>query len=441
MVVESELEEKVLSALEDAFGSDLSPARFADGGANFLAGETTWRIEPQVDVSDLATIGSIADFVVTGIKGPGLDRRLVIECDGAAFHVQPTSLRARVRKDITKRLAIIGRPGWQVVTLTWNDVTKNKPSGELPAGIRAPKVWSAMWDRIKAQVDNPRLAGLPSMSPFELLCRYLEHPTDDWTTAAGALLTASIIQCGQRKQLADPPSYHRVVDQLRYTPEPFPLPPMAVAKRTGKRDLLGQVVREGHMAFAASGVGGALAALDPQRLDVLLRLDDQHPARKDEGFNLSWRTYLHALNVLQFLPRLEAVTSEQLSDHIAEEEPDASILGMIAVDELDIPLDAEAPADARPSLDDLLAACFDAEVEALAKAVYEAKLPMPDIPPVELPGDGGAPTELSWEALKVAICVEDAVEQEDLSTASRDGWTVLLMPVGFGRVRQALDDR
>ena len=76
----------------------------------------------------------------------------------------------------------------------------------------------------------------------------------------------------------------------------------------------------------------------------------------------------------------------------------------------------------------------------LAKAIYEQGIPLPDLPPEELPGDGGAPTELSWASRKLAVCVEDAVEQEDLAAASRAGWTVLLMPVAVDRLRQALGD-
>src|SRR5690606_15956754 len=50
----------------------------------------------------------------------------------------------------------------------------------------------------------------------------------------------------------------------------------------------------------------------PQKVRGVLRLDDRADARKSPRFQSTWRQFLHAYNLLQFLPGLSVVTTEQL---------------------------------------------------------------------------------------------------------------------------------
>ncbi len=438
-IIESELEERVIRCLGLAFGKDLDDVKFGRP-QRFQAGDTTWELSAQVDVSELASQKSRADLVLRGVKGPGEDRLVVLECDGFLYHATPERPRARIRDDLAKRQSLWRRPGVRAFTLTWNDVDAKKSPGKLPEVLQPS---ARQWDKDHGRVAKrlgplaATVAALPGSSPFEVLTAYLRNPDDDaWSVGAAALLTSALLHGHQRKRSVDGHSAHRVHDHLATSDVAFPLPLTLAATRLGARDVLGLVDHTGHLGLAGSGDATAIKNVDPTRLKLTLRLDDTQPARQAETFQSSWRDLLQAMNVFQFLPELEVVSSESFAEQVHEE--DEFLADLFAADDKDPYAVAAAPEQARPQVD-FDRAYPDPEVRQLARAAIDAGLPAPDLPTQEL-GDG-IPVELSWTDLRVAIGHPDALEDEDLELAREAGWTLLLLPVTLDRLRLALEAR
>jgi DEAD/DEAH box helicase domain-containing protein len=420
VVIESELEERLLDALGQAVNADLSAGRDDGGHATFIAGETTWRLEPQVDVTEAADQPSRADFVLTAIKGPGLDQRVVVECDSIGHHVEPDKPRARLAADFAKRTAIAARPGWAVFAVTWNDVIRSKTSGRLPRALSSNR-WSTIWDKALAKTLPSELSELPRLEPMPLLLAYLHNPTADWEDAAAGVIAGSLLQSYKAKTLVRAQDYHGLVGDLRYQPELAPHAELPSADRTGPRDLFARVIDEDHLKLAISAQGTAVKRPDPAKADATLRLDDTHAARQAETFAPTWRKALQTFNLLQFLPRFEAVTTEQL---LGDEDPAFETIA---------PEPVASPPAPRPDLPDYHPRAYPGELWELLQAVLTAGLPPPDAFPEELPS--GLPADLMWTKHRVALLAE---ADEDLSEDREAGWTVLVLPVTLDAIRDAL---
>ncbi len=432
---ESELEERVIRRLGLVFGADLDPVMLGRP-TRFVAGDTTWELSPQVDLTDAAGQPCRADLVARGVKGPGEDRVVVIECDGLRYHVLPGQPRGRLGSDLAKRQTLWGRPGIQVFTLTWRDVDDRGAPGRLPAALRpGAKQWSKDQHRVAARLGDlaPVVAGLLGMSPLETLCAYLRQPDDRWAVAAATLATSALLQAMVDKRAVDGVSAHRVHDHLQHAADPFPLPMTALAGRLSARDVVGSVIHDRHLGLALSADGLALKGVDPARLQVTLRLDDRAEARSTEGFGDPWRDLWQALNLLQFLPELQVATTEGLDARATDDDDDFFATLMAADEELPY----VAPAAVSPPLD-LDDAFPDPAVRDLVREALALGVAPPDMPTHELPD--GVPAEATWADHRLAVCHPDALEEDDLLVAKQGGWSVLLLPVSVDRLRTALDD-
>lgn len=448
IVIESELEERVVDCLGLAFGADLEEVKYGKLG-RFSAGTTTWELSAQQDMSALAGQGSRADLVLRGVKGPGEGRTVVLECDGFKYHARPTQPTARIQDDVAKRQTLWRHPGVTVFSLTWNDVKDSKQPGHLPRQlVPGAKQWTKVYDRVRGKLGDlgPTVADLPGSSPFKVLTAYLRHPDDDtWALGAAALLTGALLQARLDKRLVDGHSAHRVHDHLENVATVFPLPPTMAASRFSERDLMGIVAHVGHLGLAASATGTAVKVMDPARLQLTLRIDDHYEARRPLRpgdvrpedhplFADSWRDLLQAMNVFQFLPELEVVSTEAFGKQAAADED--VFADLLAADaEESEPYQAEAPVEQADAFDK---AYPDPEVRALVQQLLSAGLAAPDLPTQEV-GDG-VPAELTWSDRKLAVSHPASLEDEDLELARKAGWTLLLLPITVDRIRQALDD-
>jgi len=435
-VIESELEERFVARLAERYKVNLDAVRYKLGAAEFKAGSTTWSLEAQVDVSAEADQPARADFVLRGIQGPGLDQTVVVECDSVTYHVQPGKLHARLADDVAKRQSLVARPGWRAFAITWHDLKQGGTAPELApvfASAASPS-WRAMasvQNRLGWSDDEAaRARALPTTSPFDLLCAYLERPDAPWPQLTAMWMMVSLLDHAQHKQLVDPASYYTVADDLRRAPTPFPFGPMGLSARTGPKDRFARVGLAGSFGAAVSALGEHLTAVTPEGFELLLRLDDAFEPRSSDAFTASWRSFLHAMNLAQLLPNATVVTTEGLHSD------SGSVLSSLGVDELS-PLAAAPPA---PYLaDDPLRAykaayAEDDELWALLLQIQASGVPLPDVDPQELDFAGLTPL-FTWGEHQAALCAADQLEPADHDAARAVGWVLLTTP--FDPVRFA----
>jgi hypothetical protein len=154
----------------------------------------------------------------------------------------------------------------------------------------------------------------------------------------------------------------------------------------------------------------ALKLLSLADLSATLRFFDDPVGRGDTAFKPSWQTALSAWNLLQFLPGLEVVATEGLSD-----------VAQLPASPMSTPED--------PILSELLLLAAP-ECHDFVKAWLAAGRVAPEIG-LDVLAQGShriaATLELAWPEFRVGLVLP---EQEDVLEADRkEGWTVKMMPV------------
>ncbi|MEZ4241544.1 MAG: DUF1998 domain-containing protein, partial [Myxococcota bacterium] len=434
-VLESELEERFVQALQARFGE-----RMQDLGGDrheIRAGETTWRLEPQVRLDAEVGEPMRADFVLTATAGPGLGERVVVECDGFAYHVQPGK-PGRLADDVRKRTALAARPGWRVVSLTWQDLHDGAEPVRPPAALAAvrPEVWSKVHDKAVSRFPEafrPLLGTLPALSPLDLLCGLLERPGPVWRDAVGVLACAGLAAAAQAGRLLDAPSQAAATEHLRAAKPMAPMPPLGLRTAPKPADRWARAEVEGHCVALVSARGADIARLDAAGIRVILRLDDEPERRAAADFADSWRRFLHGLNLALLLDEVEVVASSALPEPTSLEDGAQVLLdlGLFAAD-------APAAPFAAAGIDAILERCLDDEVRDVVRRTQALRHPLPDPDPVELPS--GAPAELTWtrQGRKVAVVRLQDLDPSDLQRAAEARWTVLPLPVDDDALNRAL---
>ncbi|MEQ1501535.1 MAG: helicase-related protein, partial [Myxococcota bacterium] len=431
-VVESELEQRFLDVLGHRYGD-----RFQERSDwwELRAGPSVWRLDQQVDLTVEAGEPMRADFVFTGIQGPALDERVVVECDGFAYHALPTKPRGRLVDDARKRVAVASRLGHRVFSLTWHDLDDQVAPTTAPSALASVSaaVWSKVYDRAAAKVPvdfRPLLARLHELAPLDLLCGYLEHPGAHWRDGVAALACAGLAGAAQAGQLLDGHALLSATDHLRSATALSPMPLLGLRGGPRPTEVWGRVALDGDCAALVTARGTDIVQLDPAGVQVVLRLADEQERRSAPDYVDTWRRFLQGLNLGLLLPEIEVFTTEGLGDALSEEG------GLEVLDALGLFAAAPAPPGyGSPELEQVLSRCLDDEVRALVRAVSGSGT-LPDLDPVELPG--GAPAELTWSAVKVAVGRRSDLEPDDLTRAAEGGWTVVLLPVDPNELVRAL---
>ena len=420
-VLESELEERFIQWLASQPGlslSEVSPGKAWE----LKAEDTVWRVDAQVDVTAEAGQPSRADFVLTGLAGPGQDQRVVVECDGLAYHVCPGKPTSRLADDLQKRSALAGRPGWRVFSLTWADL------GPKPTPVTASSVLhagAAVWTGLLRQVELPQeLEGLYDTTPLELLTRYLRHPASPWSRAVAVTACAGLIEGVRTRTSPSGMGGNVLRAHLTESPSLSPLPPVELGQ-PGRSDPISRCALEGHSACFIQMPGqGALAKFDDGLLDVVLRLDDAPESRAAADYGVSWRVVLQSLNLLQFVPRLELISSVMVQN-----EPD--LLTRFGLEQQS----AAAPSPVFDGLEAVLQGCLDQASRELVQALHAAGLTLPD---AEGPEIEALPPELVWSDARLALFRQDALEPGDVVALQQAGWSVILLPMNTRDVVRAV---
>ncbi|MCB9745629.1 MAG: DEAD/DEAH box helicase [Alphaproteobacteria bacterium] len=427
-VLESELEERFITWL-GSWG-DLTELPDDKQRWALRVGDSGWLLEGQVDVSAEAGQGARADFVFTGTTGPAMDQRVVVECDGLAYHVGADPERFRLDEDVRKRQALASRPGWRVFSLTWNDLDSSKEAVVGPAALCGAdgQTWHAVHGRALLALPaalRPLLAKLPESTPASLLRSYLEHPLPQWDVAVAAMGCAALVSALRQKASHDAWSGARLRDHLLESEALSPLPGVNAAGRPGPRDPVVRFVAEGDCAaLLRTDHQALLTRFEPGGLTLVLRLDDR-PERRADGaaFAAAWRRFLHGLNLSQFLPEVTWMTSALVEPPAVDEAVDPlQAFGLVAEPEAEV---WEAAPEA--ALQEVLEALLDDETRGLIRGVHALGGPLPNVDPVEIPGETAA--EITWGWLKLAVAYEGTLEPADRDALAAAGWTLRLLPM------------
>jgi DEAD/DEAH box helicase domain-containing protein len=427
-VLESELEEKFIAALQVQYGD-----RFVevDGGVawELRAEDSLWRLETQQWLTDEAGEPMRTDFVFTGVQGPAVNERVAVECDGFDAHVQPGKPEGRVSSDFRKRARVAAQPGWRLFQLTWHDLSESTAVGLAPAALVGvpDAVWAKVFPSAAKTIPadaQEAVMRLPHITPFELLCSYLERPGDHWTRGVAAMLCARLAAAAQQGTLVDGHGLFRLEDHLRSSPELAPLPPYGTCTTAPRAaDFWGITEARGDLALLVRAKGTSIRSFSTDGIEVLLRLDDRAPRRADEAFSAAWRSALHSLNLTWLLPNTEVLTDEEMG-------LDAGEAGSEVLADFGLLVAAEPPGPTYGSgeqLREVLESCFDDDARMLVRAVHEAGLPLPaadrpELAKVLIP-------DLAWPELRLAVVHPDQAEPRDIGAARAEGWTLLLMPI------------
>jgi DEAD/DEAH box helicase domain-containing protein len=212
---------------------------------------------------------------------------LAIFCDGFAYHAQPHDACSRLGDDVDKRSAILASPRHRVWSLGWKDLEEHRTDQpfrdglllEIPPSIAAKGKGLLKGDLLTWQSN-----------PITQLIEYLEDPNPARWAQRAVLALMAVAQTTGAAVLGHDDAWHALAH--------------AVARSQGT------VPGEVRVPFATLAVRGK----SKQTLQARLRLWDDRNERGEEGFEASWRAFLHAANVLQFAPGgLELLDTEWIA--------------------------------------------------------------------------------------------------------------------------------
>jgi DEAD/DEAH box helicase domain-containing protein len=442
--LESELEARFLEALtrrlkrdgwivrEKVLGGEVrwEVRKDGDGGATARA----WEIRAQVDLGRTQGVDRACrpDFMISPLgKTPGMP--VAVFCDGLAYHACPTEARGRIHDDITKRTSILGSGQYRVWSVTWKDV-EDVERGAKPD--RDAILFATVDSKKRAvleQGQSMRLAAAVALSgSVEQLIEYLGLPdASAWSRLASVMTVGWLFTPGKFV----PPEFaetleHRLLEE-RGAFDVGPIPQVATTDSVFSR-----FEEKGHLRVLVRCAAIAIQGGKIERAHVVMRLHDDLAARSSSEFEPSWRRFLHAWNLLQFLDDVVVVSTEEVE------------IRQIAVDEpVPLPIAADvigrrhvADVSKNPEVRAILDA-VDESVWPIVAAVEENGMPLP-VPAYELATKGkscGPEAELTWPELKLAVLVGPQVE--DRSVFESAGFAVISNPSDSAAVLTQLTQR
>ena len=456
-LVESELEQKFLYALE-TFIEEQSTGPKGPKGSYWKeivqAGEKqwqfklsedgiVWQIQAQVTlgVSDGVDLASNPDFVIRPANRDPDIRPVAVFCDGFAFHGLPDEEKGRIADDIAKRTAILGSGRYSVWSVTWKDVEDfDGGRGKVIArsifnGLKGAK-WGSVVVAVGAQLDRD----LPAANSIRSLVGYLERPdVGEWSRLAGAAAMG---------WLSEPPFLDdQTADQLEhqlFEEDTCFAPAPAEAHEAPPVDA--KVVSRSHvenwLAVLARSPIASLAAGNWRGIRIVVRLFDEHEGRQASGFELDWRRFLQAWNLLQFHDSVEFLSSERIAEGYERSAvPDRTVAG-------EPPFVDDGAGDQLPAESDKLSELLEFSTEAaqsVIQAVAEAGGPLPAID-FELVDAGAASVgrvgpepELAWPDLKIAVLF--GRQLADRPAFEGAGWTIFTYPINAEALINALEEQ
>jgi DEAD/DEAH box helicase domain-containing protein len=432
--LESELELRFLHALRERAAEERDwgwGEQVKGGELRWLLriGEELWEIRAQVDLgaADGVYPQCRPDFVIRPASGDPKVRPVAVFCDGFAYHVQPEEERSRLADDITKRRGVLASGRYCVWSVTWKDV-------ESFAAARSAKDAPTLFGELNPGTLGRAATGtgltlhrkLGQAGSMDMLVGYLTEPTrDQWTRLARTFAVAWLSESTH----LSPSAGVAVLERLRresawFVPGPQPAPDATADVLTG------WAARE-WMAAAGQCPHEALRQGHVQQLELVLRLFDEWAARQDTRFEIDWRAFLQAWNLMQFHERVEIVSSEGIA------------VGYPPASEPAVPKVADTEAEPLQDREDIaeLMELATEQGRRIIAAVVDGGLPLPTLGyELQVGGRGTGPEpDLAWPELQLAILAER--QRNDAKAFVDAGWAVLSYPVDTSAVVEELRRR
>ncbi len=423
-ILESELELRFIEALKRAAVEGATHARppvrvhqeivHGKPGYFLSVGNRLYTIEPQANIEPTqgVEISSRPDFLIRSARTDEGFRPIALFLDGYKYH------RDKVTDDSLKRLALVQSGKFWQWSLTWDDVhhefAKSRTESRNPFVENLQPSMQELRNRLKEQMQLDELeacAGYPAL--LQLLC-FLQNPgVGRWRDYVFSRALAWFDQKTMMKKDGQGTACFRQ------------LAPTWITDRLEQSEPL-----------AFSGVEHALAGTDPLRIICAVPLDAIR--QKDscgiistihldcamsasDGFKRAWQGFLHAYNLMQFLPNTALSTSDGIEGaayaslrwHYAESAPDN---GNAAGAEGTPPGDGDVEAWISEVLE---------EFQPAVRRFCNSGHPPPEVG-YELQGVAGeiiAEAELAWITAK-CVALTDVQHEEYGKVFLREGWRV-----------------
>lgn len=420
-VLESELEHRFVSVfrerLIDAGGT------WEDGAEGVwklsIAGRR-WLMRAQVELgADRVAVPCRADFVLYP-DGLGREARPVaVFTDGLAFHVMPGASTARLADDARKRTGISQGGHMLSWSMTWKDVVSPEDP-PVPRWIGDGTFFSGL-QQVVFKLDQAKPANADKLDPLlrvldadplRGLIAYLQAPTR--LDAMAQVAAAAILQQGFRQpeaHVAEAQNELRTATELHDAVDGEASGDVTMARR--------QFGEHGRLLVDAKTANIGKLLNDAAAARLTLRLDDRAQCRATPSFELAWRLWLRAWNLLQVLPNAAFVTTEALT----------------GVDGPGVALESEPPAPEGAILPSAVASdarllvireLMDADAGIVLTQLLQKH---PTLPAPTVPLELRRPThsvdgdlELGWPNLKVAAYFDE--QRAAAEALAAQGWTV-----------------
>jgi DEAD/DEAH box helicase domain-containing protein len=418
-ILESELEHRFRELLKSwAERPGISVESLPNEELRLRVAGRTWRYKPQITLAEDQVLHKCRpDFLIVPEQQEASVLPIAGFADGAGYHVMPKEALGRIHDDYKKREGIVGSRKFVTWSFGWDDLDafeKNDDLGSWAEG-NVQKNLEMLINRLGLKVGNVATA-----DPIRALLGYLTEPLA-WPKLAGCVAAAAL-HAGGKQAPAD--AVARELHALIQQESPVTRLNEAVPGSDQLWTRLSIGAEDQGLAWlsAAKSDAGALHT-KPAAVHGVLRLSDTHAERSKRNFSRSWRLFMRAYNLFQFLPNVRVVTQEQLIrgevEALHDEVPSNARVANVA--------DAALPNSARELLREL-----EAIAPAWVPVVHKVMLAghVEAVMPFEFRGDRSGDIELGWPRARVGAYLDDQRHIAEHLVAQ--GWTLFKLEAEIG---------
>jgi DEAD/DEAH box helicase domain-containing protein len=416
-VIESELEMRFIHTLQD-----LATQRpgwqcrslISKGKEVFdlVTNSGVWRIEPQVSLGQVqgVDVSSRPDFLITP-KNSGICKPIALFLDGFRYHVQPNQPESPLADDLYKRRAIIDSGNYIVWSISWDDLDLFLGKKTADLSPLFPTSIDLIEKQIRRKAEFKLSTSLLKQNGFTQLISFLDDPKiTDWEYFA-KVSAAFAIASGRPAISIE--SMDKTVQQMRSAPQQPEIAFEDVDTGSAKYNF-----------YEKGALQVLLATPDGKTLQAVMRLNDRHLNRQQESFAASWRRFLHHLNLWQFLPGFEPITSSSV-------EYLESTAKQVPATEAGEDQSGNTNQDVQDAKDEALVASWQDVVNKMVLPEVRPLLPLIGLLPEPEVGfellDGAeriiGAAELAWVDKKVALLL--AEQLIDRPAFEKAGWMIV----------------
>lgn len=412
-ILESELEHRFRELLKSWGDKDgIEVEELEDEQLRLRIAGRRWKYKPQVTLAEDQVLHKCRpDFMLYPEGQEAGVLPVAGFADGAAYHVQPDKAEGRIHDDFKKRAGIVGSGKFITWSFGWDDLDAFEGVDQLGSWTEGnvQKSLERLINTLGLQVGSVATA-----DPLRALVGYLSAPLA-WPTLAGCMAAAAL-HAGGGKQAPE----EMVREELRQLSEAEDPKARLLESIQGTDSLWTRLF------FGTEGEGMALLSTsraelkslhkNPAAVRGVLRLADSHAHRVKKNYTRSWRMFLRAYNLLQFLPNVRVVTQEQLVGG----EPELAVKPMIAPAPNKVIVVSTLP----KALEALLAALGETAPDwveptrqVMLTGYQDARVPFE----VRQPAHSGD-IELGWPARKVGAYLDE--QRHTAEYLENEGWTL-----------------